>query len=188
MLSCRFSLFLALFLVSLNGVSSQGFTIPGLTDGQQTCLADCIFVGLSATSSCGDPDAVDPDVACYCGSSAYTTNVTQCASATCSVCTTGGCNITANPLVDVCNSTTLASGLPSPSQTSAASVPSGSGNSPSGSRTTTSGPSQSGSGSAPAPSVSGSTAHSAGSALFDGKEVTGGAALAACLVLIGMIV
>ncbi|KAJ7279541.1 hypothetical protein C8J57DRAFT_1287967 [Mycena rebaudengoi] len=112
----------ALFLASCNVVAAQGqSSIPGLTDGQQNCLAICLFNGIPAAASCNPNDAdLDAEVACFCGSAAYTSNVTQCASDTCNICTTGGCNITANPLVDACGNTG-ASGSPSGGSVSKAS-------------------------------------------------------------------
>ncbi|KAJ7717351.1 hypothetical protein B0H16DRAFT_440248 [Mycena metata] len=118
---------LALCFVSQINTAQAQSSIPGLTDGQQQCLANCIFIGLPAATNC-DPNAVDPDVACFCGSTAYTSNVTACASTTCSICTTGGCNITANPLVDQCTGTgsgSSASGSPL-STSGSASIPSAS--------------------------------------------------------------
>ncbi|KAJ7907023.1 hypothetical protein B0H13DRAFT_703044 [Mycena leptocephala] len=126
----------ALFLVSrIEGVRAQnGSSIPGLTDLQQQCLANCLFIGVPAAPNC--PQYTDdPDIACFCSSSAFVTNVTQCASAQCNICTTGGCNITANPLTDVCGSNATVTGSASSSASSTASgsvsggapAPSGSG-------------------------------------------------------------
>ncbi|KAJ7106662.1 hypothetical protein C8R44DRAFT_805652 [Mycena epipterygia] len=189
-----FPLAAALCLASLNAVPvAAQISIPGLTDGQQTCLANCIFAGLPAATGC-DATSDNPDVACFCASTAYTTNVTQCATTTCSVCTSGACNITANPLVDQCGSAAVsgsgsASGGASASQTpaapsgsaspSAGSKSSGSGSTPSGSGSTSG--SGSSSGSAPAPSKT------ANSALNTGR-VTGAAIFTAGLMLVGLVV
>ncbi|KAF8166888.1 hypothetical protein K438DRAFT_1856590 [Mycena galopus ATCC 62051] len=136
---------IALSLLLLRPVYAQnGSSIPGLTEGQQECLANCLFFGIPAAANCPQ-DSADPDVACFCGSQSFVANVTQCASSGCNICTTGGCNITANPLTDACGSdgtgTVSASNSESTSATASASVsssvapgsPSGSGPLPSGS-------------------------------------------------------
>ncbi|KAJ7624593.1 hypothetical protein FB45DRAFT_1060852 [Roridomyces roridus] len=106
MLSIRSLVFLICTLLLEKAFAQGNSSIPGITDGQQTCLANCIFFGIPAASNC-DPNDLPDSISCFCASTAYTSNVTQCASTQCSICTTGGCNITANPLVDQCNSTTV---------------------------------------------------------------------------------
>ncbi|KAJ6627743.1 hypothetical protein B0H10DRAFT_2210259 [Mycena sp. CBHHK59/15] len=145
---------------------------PKWNDSKE-CLANCIFAGLPAAANC-DPNADAPDVACFCASSAYTSNVTQCASATCSICTTGACNITADPLTDQCNSAAPSGSVPaSASKTSAAPSGSGSGSATSagsGSGSATS--AGSGSGSA-TPAGSGSTTPNSVSTKFNAERVKG---------------
>ncbi|KAJ7454137.1 hypothetical protein FB451DRAFT_1280290, partial [Mycena latifolia] len=161
MLAPIFPVTVALGLASLitadTADTPSGSSIPGLTDGQQTCLANCIFFGIPAAANC-DPNADPPDVACFCGSSAYTSNVTQCASATCSICTTGGCNITADPLTDQCNSATLSGSSASSSKTAAA--PGGS-NSPGAVTTSTPGAATSSGSTIPSPSATPTSASAA---------------------------
>ncbi|KAF8215419.1 hypothetical protein K438DRAFT_1801212 [Mycena galopus ATCC 62051] len=134
---------IALSLLLLRPVYAQnGSSIPGLTEGQQECLANCLFFGISAAANCPQ-DSADPDVACFCGSQSFVANVTQCASSGCNICTTGGCNITANPLTDACGSDGTGSVINSASTSATASAsvsssvapgsPSGSGALPSGS-------------------------------------------------------
>ncbi|KAJ7150694.1 hypothetical protein C8R46DRAFT_1229624 [Mycena filopes] len=177
---------LALCLVShINTARAQNFSIPGLTEGQQECLAACIFIGTPAATGC-EANAPDPDVACFCGSIPYTSNVTQCASTTCSVCTTGGCNITANPLVDQCGDTT-GTGSSTPSGSASGSAPSASGSAPSASKSG-SAPTASGSGSksSSAPAPSGSAPPNSARPMFSlVKEAT---ALAVGLAVFALVV
>ncbi|KAF7333745.1 hypothetical protein MVEN_02331100 [Mycena venus] len=122
----------ALFFSILKFVGAQdgGSSIPGLTEGQQTCLANCLFFGVPAATDCPQPQDSndDPDLACFCSSKAFIANVTQCASTGCNICTTGGCNITASPLTDACGSNTTGSGSISNSASASRTTP-GSGSS-----------------------------------------------------------
>ncbi|KAJ6474547.1 hypothetical protein DFH09DRAFT_1218092 [Mycena vulgaris] len=169
---------IAALLASLNVVFAQGSSsIPGLTDGQGACLGLCIFAGLPAAPDC-DANTETPDIACFCGSAAYTSNVTQCASAECNICTTGGCNITADPLTDQCNSATLSGSSASSSKTAAPLSGSGSSGSP-----TSTGPSSATSGStSSAPSTTPTGAASA----FNAAHMRQAMVIAAGLVLLGL--
>ncbi|KAJ6589725.1 hypothetical protein B0H19DRAFT_1104574 [Mycena capillaripes] len=134
--------FVALFFVSQIARAQDGSSIPGLTEGQQECLADCLFVGIPAATNCPQYTN-DPDVACFCSSAPFVANITQCTSTQCSICTGGGCNITADPLTDACGanatvtgsasnsgsaSRTLSSSGSAPTSGSASGSASGSGN------------------------------------------------------------
>ncbi|KAJ7662312.1 hypothetical protein B0H17DRAFT_1212001 [Mycena rosella] len=127
MLATIFPIAAAVGLASLNTAAAQGgpgSSIPGITQDQQSCLAHCVSIGIAAAPSNCTSNALPVDVICLCGSSAYTSNVTQCAGATCSVCTTGGCNITADPLADSCNATTVPGSGAAPNSSVSGTAPS----------------------------------------------------------------